>query len=215
MPLHRDLIYIDDKDVTDQVKHFRYAGGKCHVVFKTGDKEYAYSKDRAVITKTALSEDGTFQIFQYLKEIAEAIGLKNDRAESILAKSYGSIAQIPNDSILSNRQPQPVKCGYFQHEGCFRNKNNLEWIDMNRCVSWGQSGDAYNREKREIPTPNLSQPVPSYGRTVSQIWKKASAATGQNMILTPTHFESSYYEVSYRKIKRALPIWHFSGTIPS
>ncbi|MCH7415867.1 AAA family ATPase [Belliella sp. R4-6] len=101
MPLHRDLIYIDHKDVTDRVKHFRYGGGKCHVVFKNGEKEYAYSKDRAVIIKTALSKDGAFQIFQYLKEIAEAIGLKNDRDESILAKSYGSISHIPNDSILS------------------------------------------------------------------------------------------------------------------
>ena len=101
MPLYRNLIYIDDKDITFRVKHFRYEGDKCIVVYNNGSKEYAYSRERARIVSTALSEDNAFGIFKYLKDTAEVVGRELDENNNILARSYQSIEQIPEESVLS------------------------------------------------------------------------------------------------------------------
>jgi len=57
MSLKRELIYIDEKDETNRVEKYSYKGNKCVIVFKNSDKEFFYSKNRAKIVKTALSED--------------------------------------------------------------------------------------------------------------------------------------------------------------
>jgi superfamily I DNA and/or RNA helicase len=102
MSLKRELIYIDEKDVTDKVAQYSYNGDKCVVVFKNVSTEYPYSKNRVRISKTAISNDKAFSVFNYLKEIADAIGLKTEEGDNILSKSYQSITQIPEDCILAS-----------------------------------------------------------------------------------------------------------------
>ncbi len=102
MSLKRELIYIDGENVTDRVEKYSFKEDRCIVVFKKSKKEFSYSKKRAKIERTAVSEDKAFNVFNYLKEIAETIGLITDEGENILAKSYNNISEIPKESILTS-----------------------------------------------------------------------------------------------------------------
>lgn len=102
MSLRRELIYIDGIDETDRVEKYSYKGDRCVVVFKNNNKEFFYGKNRAVIVRTALSDDKAFNVFNYLKEIADTVGLKTEEGENILSRSYESISEIPEDCILSS-----------------------------------------------------------------------------------------------------------------
>lgn len=102
MSLKRELIYIDGKDETDKIEKYSYKGDKCVIVFKNNNKEFYYSKNRARIVRTAVSEKKAFKVFNYLKEIADIVGLKTEEGENILYRSYKSITEIPINCILSS-----------------------------------------------------------------------------------------------------------------
>jgi len=102
MPLKRELIYIDGKDETDRIVSYSYRDDKCVIIFKNNDKEYSYSRDRAKIVKTAIYDDKTYNTFNYLKEIANTVGLKTEEGDNILSKSYQRISFISKDCILAN-----------------------------------------------------------------------------------------------------------------
>lgn len=102
MSLNRELIYIDEKDVTNSVEKYAYKGDRCIVVFKNSNKEFSYGKNRAKIVRTALSGDEAFNVFNYLKEIAASVGLIAEDGENILARSYDRMSEITEDCILSN-----------------------------------------------------------------------------------------------------------------
>ncbi len=102
MSLKRELIYIDEKDRTDDIEKYSYVGDQCIVVFKNNNKEFFYGKNRARIVKTAVSDQKAFDVFNYLKKIADTVGLKTEEGDNILAKSYDSISKIPPDCILSS-----------------------------------------------------------------------------------------------------------------
>lgn len=112
MSLKRELIYIDEKDETDRVEKYSYKGDRCVVVFKNNDKEFSYSRNRAKIIRTAVSEDKAFNVFNYLKEIATTVGLKTEEGENILSKSYDSITEIPENCILSSLLNESLPSGY-------------------------------------------------------------------------------------------------------
>ncbi|UXX77790.1 AAA domain-containing protein [Reichenbachiella carrageenanivorans] len=100
MSLKRELIYIDEKDETDRIAEYSYQGDKIRIVFKNTTKEFLYGRERARIVRTAVSSDKAFNVFNYLKEIAETVGLKTEEGNNILARSYDSIAAIPEDCVL-------------------------------------------------------------------------------------------------------------------
>jgi superfamily I DNA and/or RNA helicase len=102
MLLKRELIYIDGKDETDRVVSYSYRGDKCVIVFKNTDKEYSYNRNKVKIVKTAISDNKAHNIFNYLKKIADTIGLKTEEGNNILAKSYELVSVIPKDCILAN-----------------------------------------------------------------------------------------------------------------
>lgn len=100
MSLKRELIYIDEKEETDRIAEYSYQGDKIRIVFKNTNKEFLYSRKRARIVRTAVSSDKAFSVFNYLRETAEAVGLKTEEGNNILARSYDSIAAIPEDCVL-------------------------------------------------------------------------------------------------------------------
>ena len=102
MSLKRELIYIDEQDVTDRIEKYSHKGDRCLVVFKNSDKEFSYSKNRLKIVRTAVSGDKAFNVFNYLKEIADTVGLKTEEGDNILARSYDSISEIPEGCILAS-----------------------------------------------------------------------------------------------------------------
>ncbi|MBK6827477.1 MAG: AAA family ATPase [Chitinophagaceae bacterium] len=102
MSLNRELIYIDEQDVTDKIEKYSHKGDLLVVVFKNSQKEFSYSKNRAKILRTAVSEGKAFNVFNYLKEIADTVGLKTEEGDNILARIYESISEIPEDCILAS-----------------------------------------------------------------------------------------------------------------
>jgi len=102
MSLKRELIYIDDQDVTDRIEKYSFKGDRCIVVFKNSNKEFHYGNHRAKVVQTAVSSDKAFNVFNYLKDIADTVGLKTEEGNNILARSYESIAEIPEDCIVAS-----------------------------------------------------------------------------------------------------------------
>ncbi|MBB3696563.1 AAA family ATPase [Flammeovirga yaeyamensis] len=102
MSLKRELIYIDGKDQTDRIEKYSNQGNKCVIVFKNSDREFHYGKNRAKIVRTSVSEEKAFNVFNYLHEIADTVGLKTDEGSNILSRSYKSISVIPEYCILSS-----------------------------------------------------------------------------------------------------------------
>lgn len=102
MSIKRDLIYIDGKDETDRIEKYWFKGNRCIIVFKNNEKEFSYSQTRAKIVRTALSGDSALNVFNYLKEIADTIGIKTDEGDNLLAGSYNNIKEIPQNCVLSS-----------------------------------------------------------------------------------------------------------------
>lgn len=102
MALKRELIYIDEKDETHRVTKYSYKGDKICIVFKNSEKEFCYGKNRVKIVQTAVSGNEAFEVFNYLKEIADVVGLKTEEGSNILARSYDNISEIPEGCILAN-----------------------------------------------------------------------------------------------------------------
>ncbi|MNU15309.1 ATP-dependent RecD-like DNA helicase [compost metagenome] len=100
--LKEQAIYIDGKDRTKEIESYSFHEGKCVVTYKNNGKSYSYPQSRIEIIKSAIKSQKAADIFSYLKEIAESIGLKTEEGNNILAKSYSSIRFIPETSILSN-----------------------------------------------------------------------------------------------------------------
>lgn len=102
MLLKRELIYIDGIDKTEEIEKYSYKGDRCVVVFKNSNKEFPYNKNRAKIVRTAVNGDKGFNVFNYLKEIADTVGLKTEEGDNILSRSYDSVSEIPENCILAS-----------------------------------------------------------------------------------------------------------------
>lgn len=102
MPLKRELIYIDGKDETDRIASYSYHDNKCVLIYKNNDTKYSYGKNRVKIVKTAISSEKAYNLFNYLKRIADTVGLKTEEGDNILSKSYERISHMPEDCILAN-----------------------------------------------------------------------------------------------------------------
>lgn len=100
--LKRELIYIDNKDETDRIARYYEQGDKLVVVFKGGSKEFAYSKNRAQIIKTGVSAKNAFDVFNYLKNVADTVGIIGNESQNTLAKSYDGITTIKKECVLSD-----------------------------------------------------------------------------------------------------------------
>ena len=102
MPLKRELIYIDNRDETDRVARYYKQGDKLIVVFKGSFKEFAYHKNRAQIIKTGISGKNAFDVFNYLKNVADTAGIIGNESKNTLAKSYEGITTIKKECVLSD-----------------------------------------------------------------------------------------------------------------
>ncbi len=112
LSLKKEAIYIDGKDKTSDIQSYFFVGEKCIVAFKSSNKKYTYNKDKVQIIKSALQSKKAQTTFNYLKAIADAVGLKSDEGKNILSDSYDRISFIPEYAILSNylNETQPADC---------------------------------------------------------------------------------------------------------
>jgi superfamily I DNA and/or RNA helicase len=107
MSLKKELIYIDGENRTDTIASYHFVSTdhiNCNYVirFKSTDKEYTYGTNRVKIVKSAINSQKSNDIFQYLNQIADTVGLTTEEGKNILADSYSRITFIPEYSILAN-----------------------------------------------------------------------------------------------------------------
>ena len=75
-------------------------GGYVRVIFNSGYKKlFAYEDIKIVYS--SLSDLGSRNCFEYLKQIAHAIGLRNEQGESILGRQYDKIDFVREDTVLA------------------------------------------------------------------------------------------------------------------
>ncbi|MBN2745362.1 MAG: AAA family ATPase [Bacteroidales bacterium] len=107
MPLKKELIYIDGNNKTDNIVSCRFIGlgymkDKCAIKFKNNNTEYFYNANKVKIIKSAINSEKSNNLFQYLNQIADTVGLTTEEGKNILADSYSRITFIPEYSILTN-----------------------------------------------------------------------------------------------------------------
>jgi superfamily I DNA and/or RNA helicase len=107
MSLKKELIYIDGKDKTNDIVSCRlidigFMKDKYAIKYKNNDTEYFYNANKVKIVKSAISSEKSNNLFRYLNQIAETVGLTTEEGKNILADSYSKITFIPEYSILAN-----------------------------------------------------------------------------------------------------------------
>lgn len=99
--IKKQAVYIEGKDRTDEIESYIFEGGKYKITYKSNGKTYNYHPDKIEIIKSAIQSEGTDQVFNYLKSIAEEIGLIID-GRNILESNYSKLSFIPETTVLYN-----------------------------------------------------------------------------------------------------------------
>lgn len=96
-------IYLKGENKTENVLDYKRIGNKYEVTF-IGGKVFTYNASNVQIIESALSEKKSRDCFDYLKRLAEEIGLKAEVEEgkviNILSHNYSKINFVNPDSVL-------------------------------------------------------------------------------------------------------------------
>ncbi|MEI8389306.1 MAG: AAA domain-containing protein [bacterium] len=96
-------IYLKGENKTDSVQAFKRIGNKYNVTFTNG-KTFTYNLNNVRIIESALNAQKTRDCFDYLKDIAVAIGLNAEidkgKVVNILSHNYSKIDFVTPDSML-------------------------------------------------------------------------------------------------------------------
>lgn len=92
-------IFLKGEECTHKVLRYQKVGNKYNVVYKNG-KQYSYAPHNVKIIKSALDNKKAKNCFEYLKDIANAIGLIKN-GENILLSNYNKINFIDKESMLA------------------------------------------------------------------------------------------------------------------
>lgn len=131
VPRHKQFqIYLKGKNETWRVQDFKHFGDKCEVTFTNG-KKFNYNARNVRIIESALKSPKSRDCFDYLKEIADAVGLNAEVAKgkivNILSYNYSKIKFILPESTLGAflfgelsgaklSNPKVAYCGAFFKE---------------------------------------------------------------------------------------------------
>lgn len=107
MAFKKKLIYIDGINKTDDIVSYRFIErdfnkDKCAIKYKNNDTEYFYNANKVEIVESAINSEKSNNLFQYLNQIADTVGLTTEEGKNILADSYSKITFIPEYSILAS-----------------------------------------------------------------------------------------------------------------
>lgn len=89
------------KDVVDVYKFILFDRNYYHVCYKSGVEKDFYDSDLTVL-ESALSNDKSKKVFNYLKDVADATSIKTKEGLNLLGKQYEKIRFIDNNSVLAN-----------------------------------------------------------------------------------------------------------------
>jgi len=93
-------IIIKGEDKTNSIRSWNEKDGKINITFSNG-KTYTYNTNNVQIKRSALSNDIALSCFEYLKKIAQTVGLQNRDGGSILANHYNKIDFVNKESMLA------------------------------------------------------------------------------------------------------------------
>ncbi len=88
------------EQIKSDVETVQLFGPFSRLIFKNGHTETYCSKDIKIVN-SALNDKKSNCCFQYLKEIANAIGLRNENNRNILAAHYDKIDFVSEESVLA------------------------------------------------------------------------------------------------------------------
>ncbi|MCL2810151.1 MAG: AAA family ATPase, partial [Treponema sp.] len=92
-------IIVKGEDQTDKIRAWKESNGKIHIIYLSG-KTYPYNLENVQIKYPAIYDDTTQKCFEYLKRIAQTIGLSDSSGGNILANRYEKV-NLNNKSMLS------------------------------------------------------------------------------------------------------------------
>jgi superfamily I DNA and/or RNA helicase len=94
-------IIVKGEDKTDSIHTFSENNGKINITYLSG-KTYSYSSDNVQFRYSVLSNKTASDCFEYLKLIAQTVGLQDSRTGNILANHYSKIGFLDEECILSS-----------------------------------------------------------------------------------------------------------------
>lgn len=92
-------IFLKGEECTEDVIRYQKVGNKYYVVFNNG-KQYIYSTYNVKIIESALKDKNSKACFEYLKEIADEIGIVY-KDKNLLSSCYEKIKFIDKESMLA------------------------------------------------------------------------------------------------------------------
>jgi superfamily I DNA and/or RNA helicase len=97
-------IIVKGQDKTDEIKSYKpnQNSDKIDITYIYNDKTYTYSAKDITIIHSSLADKRSRNCFEYLKEIAYTVGLKDECGENILANRYAKINFIDTESIFAS-----------------------------------------------------------------------------------------------------------------
>ncbi|MDD3419012.1 MAG: AAA domain-containing protein [Candidatus Gastranaerophilales bacterium] len=122
----KSLIYLKGENQTENVQSINRIGDKYNVTFNNG-KTFTYNASNVRIIESALNTPKSRDCFEYLRDIAEAIGLRAEveagKIVNILSHNYSKINFVhPNSMLtaflsgkLSETKPEKQKLAYRKH----------------------------------------------------------------------------------------------------
>ena len=93
-------IIVKGEDQTDRIHAWKEIDGRISITYSNG-KTYSYKKENVRIKRSVLSIDSALKRFEYLKRIAQTVGLQDPRVGNILANRFNKIDYIHKESMLS------------------------------------------------------------------------------------------------------------------
>jgi len=97
---NNERIIVKGKDQTNDIRSW-YEKNEIIYITYTNGKKYPYRKDNVKIIKQIPSNDTALKCFQYLKRIAQTIGLEDPRVGNILANRFEKVTFPGVRSMLS------------------------------------------------------------------------------------------------------------------
>jgi len=162
-------IYLKGKNRTDDILHFEKSsdGQKYDITFKNGII-YSYNSNNVRIDKANLSHKHRHDCFEYLKEIAGSLGIKDKDGKlednNILSNQYSKIDYADKDTILNTFLVGELPDDSQNNKPCYTSDSHKEAIDTIFPFGFNasQKDAVYNALTRKI---SVIEGPPGTGKT--------------------------------------------------
>ena len=111
-------IFIKGINCTNDIDCINSCGNKVHVKYKSG-QSYVYNAFNVKIEESVLNDDKSKNCFDYLLQIADVVGLRDEKDRNILSNNYKKIDFLAKETVLANflsgQMPKSYENGHCAH----------------------------------------------------------------------------------------------------